>query len=244
MNVCANNHMSPTAPSATPSRLRPAAESETIHTNIPARLDRLPWSRFHWLMVIALGVAWILDGLEVTIVGAIGPVLEDPQTLALSAAQVGNRASSYTIGAVIGACCFGWLTDRFGRRVVFYTTLVVYLTGVLLTAASGVFQASRCFVPSPAWVSAVNTRPFNSAIDELIPARYRGCIDLIVNGSFWLGTVAGSSASLLFLDSSLIAPDLGWRLGFGIGGLLGLGVLLMRRHVPRKPALATNGLES
>ena len=238
----ADNHMSPTAPSATPSRLRPAAESETIHTNIPARLDRLPWSRFHLLMVIALGVTWILDGLEVTIVGAIGPVLEDPQTLALSAAQVGNTASSYVIGAVIGALLFGWLTDRFGRRLVFYTTLVVYLTGVLLTAVSWNFLSFAVFRAITGLGIGGEYAAINSAIDELIPARYRGRIDLIVNGSFWLGAVAGSSASLLFLDPGLIAPNLGWRLGFGIGGLLGLGVLLMRRHVPESPRwLVTHG---
>jgi MFS family permease len=227
--------MSSDVQSDKPSQARPATRSEKIYTYIPARLDRLPLSRFHLLVVTALGVTWILDGLEVTIAGAIGPVLQNPQTLGLSASQIGNTASSYVIGAVIGALLFGWLTDRFGRRFVFYTTLVIYLTGVLLTAASWNFASFAAFRAITGLGIGGEYAAINSAIDELIPARFRGRIDLIVNGSFWVGAVAGSGASLLFLDPGLIAPNLGWRLGFAIGGLLGLGVLLMRRHIPESP---------
>ena len=186
-------------------------------------------------MVAALGVTWILDGLEVTIVGAIGPVLQNPRTLGLSAVQVGNTASSYLVGAVIGALLFGWMTDRFGRRRIFYITLVVYLAGVLLTAAAWSFWSFAAFRALTGLGIGGEYAAINSAIDELMPARYRGRIDLIVNGSFWLGAAAGSGASLLFLNPDLVAPNLGWRLGFAIGGVLGLGVLLMRRRVPESP---------
>jgi MFS family permease len=186
-------------------------------------------------VVTALGVTWVLDGLEVTIVGAIGPVLQSSKTLGLSTVQVGNAASSYVIGAVIGALLFGWMTDRFGRRRIFYVTLVVYLAGVLLTAAAWSFWSFAAFRAVTGLGIGGEYAAINSAIDELIPARYRGRIDLIVNGSFWLGAAAGSGASLLFLNPDLIAPNLGWRLGFAIGGVLGLGVLLMRRLVPESP---------
>jgi MFS family permease len=213
-----------------------------IETDIPARLDRLPWSRFHLLVVVALGVTWILDGLEVTIVGAIGPVLQGSQTLALSATQVGNTASAYVIGAVIGAVLFGWLTDRFGRRFVFYVTLAVYLTGVLLSAVSWSFESFAVFRALTGLGIGGEYAAINSAIDELIPARLRGRIDLIVNGSFWLGAAAGCGASLVFLDPHLFAPDVGWRVAFAVGAVLGLGILFMRRAVPESPRwLVTHG---
>jgi MFS family permease len=213
-----------------------------IETDIPARLDRLPWSRFHLLVVTALGVTWILDGLEVTIVGAIGPVLQSRDTLALSATQVGTTASAYVVGAVIGALLFGWLTDRLGRRFVFYVTLAVYLVGVMLSSLSWSFASFAVFRAITGLGIGGEYAAINSAIDELIPARLRGRIDLIVNGSFWVGAAAGSGASLLFLDPNLLAPDVGWRLGFAVGGVLGLGILLMRRHVPESPRwLVTHG---
>jgi MFS family permease len=236
--------MSPEPQPNTLSRNAPTSDgpSKAIRTDIPMRLDRLPWSRFHLLVVIALGVTWILDGLEVTIVGAIGPVLENKQTLALSATEVGNAASSYVIGAVIGAVLFGWLTDRFGRRFVFYVTLMVYLAGVFLTAISWNFMSFAMFRAITGLGIGGEYAAINSAIDELIPARYRGRIDLIVNGSFWLGAAAGSLASLVFLDPRVIATDLGWRFGFAVGGVLGLGILFMRRHVPESPRwLVTHG---
>jgi MFS family permease len=215
---------------------------EAIETDIPARLDRLPWSRFHVLVVVALGVTWILDGLEVTIVGAVGPVLQNPDTLALSATQVGSTASAYVVGAVVGALLFGWLTDRFGRRFVFYVTLAVYLTGVLLSAVSWDFWSFAVFRAITGLGIGGEYAAINSAIDELIPARLRGRIDLIVNGSFWVGAAAGSGASLLFLDPNLLPINVGWRLGFAVGGVLGLFILLMRRHVPESPRwLVTHG---
>jgi MFS family permease len=214
----------------------------TITTDIPARLDRLPWCRFHVLIVFALGVTWILDGLEVTIVGSIGPVLQNDATLALSAQQVGEAASSYVVGAVCGALMFGWLTDRFGRRFVFYVTLLVYLTGVMLTALSWDFWSFAVFRAVTGLGIGGEYAAINSAIDELIPAKYRGRVDLIVNGSFWLGAALGSGASLLFLDPKLFSVDFGWRFGFAAGGVLGLGILLLRRYVPESPRwLVTHG---
>jgi MFS family permease len=217
-------------------------ERAAVETDIPARLDRLPWSRFHLLVVVALGVTWILDGLEVTIVGAVGPMLQSPETLGLSSTQVGTTASAYVVGAVVGALLFGWLTDRFGRRFVFYVTLAVYLTGVLLSAVSWDFVSFAVFRAITGLGIGGEYAAINSAIDELIPARLRGRIDLIVNGSFWIGAAAGSGASLLFLDPNLLAPDVGWRLGFAVGGVLGLFILLMRRAVPESPRwLVTHG---
>ena len=214
----------------------------SITTDIPARLDRLPWSRFHLLVVVALGVTWILDGLEVTIVGSIGPVLQNSQTLGLSAQEIGSAGSAYVIGAVVGALLFGWLTDRFGRRLVFYLTLIVYLAGVLLSATSWDFWSFALFRAITGFGIGGEYAAINSAIDELIPANFRGRVDLIVNGSFWLGAAAGSGASLLFLDPNVLPLNVGWRLGFAVGGVLGLGILLLRRYVPESPRwLITHG---
>jgi MFS family permease len=221
---------------------RAAAKRAATRTNIPARLDRLPWCRFHVLIIFALGVTWILDGLEVTVVGSIGPVLQNPDTLALSAQQIGATASSYVVGAVCGALVFGWLTDRFGRRFVFYLTLIVYLTGVMLTALSWNFWSFAAFRAITGLGIGGEYAAINSAIDELIPAKYRGRVDLIVNGSFWLGAVLGSGASLVFLNPRILPIDLGWRFGFAIGGILGLGIILLRGYVPESPRwLVTHG---
>jgi MFS family permease len=213
-----------------------------VRTDIPARMDRLPWSRFHLMLVIALGVTWILDGLEVTIVGAIGPVLQDPKALGFSVQQVGLSASFYVVGAVVGALVFGWLTDRYGRRLVFYTTLAIYIAGVIASALAWDFWSFALFRLVTGLGIGGEYAAINSAIDELIPAKYRGRVDLIVNGSFWVGAAAGAGASLLLLDPAIIDPDTGWRLGFGVGGVLGLGILFLRRHVPESPRwLVTHG---
>ncbi|WP_298956104.1 MFS transporter [uncultured Methylobacterium sp.] len=205
-------------------------------------MDRLPWSRFHLMLVIALGVTWILDGLEVTIVGAIGPVLQDPKALGFSVQQVGLSASFYVVGAVVGALVFGWLTDRYGRRLVFYTTLAIYIAGVIASALAWDFWSFALFRLVTGLGIGGEYAAINSAIDELIPAKYRGRVDLIVNGSFWVGAAAGAGASLLLLDPAIIDPDTGWRLGFGVGGVLGLGILFLRRHVPESPRwLVTHG---
>jgi MFS family permease len=215
---------------------------QAIETDIPARLDRLPWSRFHLLIVVALGITWVLDGLEVTIVGSIGPMLQDRRTLGLTPQDIGSMASAYVAGAVAGALFFGWLTDRFGRRLVFNITLGLYVAGVLASACAWNFWSLAAFRVLTGFGIGGEYAAINSAIDELIPARLRGRIDLIVNGSYWGGAALGAAASLLLLGGDLVAPQLGWRLGFGIGGVLGLGVLFLRRFVPESPRwLVTHG---
>jgi MFS family permease len=206
-----------------------------ITTNIPARLDRLPWSRFHWLVIVALGITWILDGLEVTIVGSIGPVLKDHRTLSLTDQNIGAVASIYVAGAVIGALFFGWLTDRYGRKLVFNLTLAIYLIGVICSALSWNFWSFAMFRLVTGLGIGGEYAAINSAIDELIPARLRGRIDLMVNGSYWGGAAMGAGASLLLLSPHYFSIDLGWRLGFGIGAVLGAFILFLRRFVPESP---------
>ena len=219
-----------------------ATSAAAVRTNIPARLDRLPWCRFHVLLVAALGITWILDGLEVTIVGSIGPILQDPRTLNLSAADIGGAASVYVVGAVVGALLFGWLTDRFGRKSIFSVTLGIYIIGVLLSAFSWDMRSFMVFRCLTGVGIGGEYAAINSAIDELIPARLRGRVDLIVNGSFWIGAGAGAGASLFLLSGNMMNIDLGWRLGFGVGGVLGLVMLLLRRWVPESPRwLVTHG---
>jgi MFS family permease len=219
-----------------------ASTSAPIQTDIPARLDRLPWSRFHLLIVLALGITWVLDGLEVTIVGSIGPILQDQHTLALSAQAIGSVASFYVFGAVAGALGFGWLTDRLGRRLIFNVTLGIYLVGVLLSAFAWDFWSFAIFRLITGLGIGGEYAAINSAIDELIPARLRGRIDLIVNGSFWAGAALGAAGSILLLNPALFPINLGWRLGFGIGAVLGSFILLLRRHVPESPRwLVTHG---
>ncbi len=219
---------------------RKAAPS--VATQIPARLDRLPWSRFHALVVAALGITWILDGLEVTIVGAVGAVLQDRRTLGLSPEEIGAVASFYVAGAVTAALAFGWLTDRFGRKRMFYLTLAVYLAGVALSALSWNFWSFALFRALTGAGIGGEYAAINSAIDELMPARIRGRIDLIVNGSYWLGAAAGAAATLVLLDPAVLPVDLGWRFGFGIGAVLGLVILALRRAVPESPRwLVTHG---
>ena len=218
--------------------------AQPIHTDIPARLDRLPWSRFHLLVVLALGITWVLDGLEVTIVGSIGPILQDKSTLGLSAQQIGTVASFYVGGAVLGALFFGWLTDRHGRRLIFNVTLGVYLAGVLASAFSWNFWSFAAFRCLTGIGIGGEYAAINSAIDELIPARLRGRVDLIVNGSFWGGAALGAAGSIVLLSGALVPVDLGWRLGFGIGAVLGSFILVLRRFVPESPRwLVTHGQE-
>jgi MFS family permease len=213
-----------------------------IETDIPARMDRLPWSRFHWMVVIALGVTWILDGLEVTLKGAISGVLQEPGTLHLTSPQIGMIASFYLLGAVSGSLIFGYLTDRFGRRLLFFVTLFVYLVGALLTAFSWNLWSFILFRVVTGMGIGGEYAAINSAIDELIPARLRGRIDLIVNGSYWLGAALGAGSTIVLLDPGILPVDLGWRVGFGIGALLSLFILLVRRHIPESPRwLVTHG---
>ncbi len=212
-----------------------APAGAAFETDIPARLDRLPWSRFHWLLVIALGASWAIDGLEVTLKGAVSGVLQDPASLHLSAAEIGALASFYLIGAVTGALFFGWLTDRYGRSRLFFITLAVYLTGTLLTAFSWDFASIAIFRCLTGFGIGGEYAAINSAIDELIPARLRGRINLIINGSFWLGAMVGSGATVLLLDPAILAVDVGWRVGFGIGATLGIVVLFARAFIPESP---------
>jgi len=216
-----------------------------LSTRIPARLDRLPWCAFHWRVVAALGVTWILDGLEVTFKGAVSGVLQLPETLNFSPAQIGMLASGYLAGAVTGALVFGRLTDRYGRKKLFFVTLSVYLAGVLLSAFSWDFGSFLLFRFITGCGIGGEYAAINSAIDELIPARHRGRVGLMINGSFWLGAALGSGATLLLLDPARFAVDLGWRLGFGIGATLGLLILLFRGSIPESPRwLLTHGREA
>ncbi|HVY79043.1 MAG TPA: MFS transporter [Solirubrobacterales bacterium] len=213
-----------------------AAQLGTIETRIPARLDRLPWAKFHWMIVLGLGTVWILDGLEVTIVGSIGQRLtENGSGITLDASQIGTAAAFYVGGACSGALFFGQLTDRFGRKKLFLLTLGVYIAATVATAFSWTawyFYAARFF--TGAGIGG-EYAAINSAIDELIPARVRGRVDLMINGSYWLGAAGGALASIALLDTALFAADLGWRLAFAIGAALGVGILLVRRNVPESP---------
>jgi MFS family permease len=211
-----------------------AVAGQTIETDVPKRLDRLPWSRWHWLVVVALGFVWILDGLEVTIVGSIGPTLQKA-SLHLSTFQVGLIGAFYVAGAVVGALVFGHLTDRWGRKKLFMITLTLYLLATVATAFS--FSAWSFFLFRFLAGAGIGGEysAINSAIDELIPARVRGWVDLAINGSWWLGTAAGALLTIPLLNPKIFSIDLGWRLAFGLGAILGIGVLITRRLLPESP---------
>lgn len=214
----------------------------SFETLIPARLDRLPWSGFHWLIVSALGITWTLDGLEVTLSGAVSGVLQDPQVMNFSPAQIGSIASAYLAGAVLGSLVFGYLTDRWGRKKLFFLTLGIYLLGTLLTAFSWNLLSFALFRFLTGSGIGGEYAAISSAIDELIPAALRGRVNLFVNGSYWLGAAVGSLSTLIILDPHILSPKIGWRLGFGTGAVLGLLILLLRRHVPESPRwLMTHG---
>ncbi|WP_131097208.1 MFS transporter [Streptomonospora litoralis] len=208
----------------------------SVTTDIPARLDRLPWQRWHWLILIGLGSVWILDGLEVTIVGAVGSrITEEASGLGITEGQVGLAASIYVVGACLGALYFGHLTERYGRRKIFLVTLGVYLVATVLTAFSGNalwFYACRFFT---GFGIGGEYAAINSAIDEMVPARLRGRIALIVNGSYWLGAAAGAAMAYPLLKPEVLPEFLGWRLLFAVGGVLGLIILVVRRIVPESP---------
>ncbi|MET0931158.1 MAG: MFS transporter, partial [Aeromicrobium sp.] len=211
------------------------AEIGRITTDIPARMDRLPWARWHWLIIIGLGTVWILDGLEVTIVGNLSDVLKSEDGLGLSSSDIGLAGAIYVAGSCFGALFFGQLTDRFGRKKLFILTLLVYLLGTVLTA----------FSMNPAWYFVCRFitgtgiggeyAAINSAIDELIPAKYRGRIDIAINGSYWLGAAGGALLTIPLTDPNIIDQGIGWRFAFGLGAILGFGVLWVRRNVPESP---------
>jgi MFS family permease len=213
-----------------------------IETDIPARLDGLPWGRFHTLVVVALGITWILDGLEVTLAGALSGVLKENSTLGLSNAQIGWAGSAYLGGAVLGALFFGWLTDRLGRKKLFFITIAVYLTATAATALSWNFWSFAVFrLLTGAGIGGEYTA-INSTIQELVPARMRGWTDLAINGSFWIGAAMGAAGSIVLLDPAIIDPAIGWRLAFLIGAALGLVIFVMRLWIPESPRwLITHG---
>ena len=207
----------------------------SISTQIPARLDRLPWTSWHWLVITALGVTWILDGLEVTLAGALGATLKDPAALGLSDAAVGASSTTYLAGAVVGALFSGYLADRFGRKRLFYATLAVYLAGAALSGFAWNFWSYAIFRAVTGAGIGGEYAAINSAIDELIPARVRGQVDLGINATYWLGAALGSVLTLYLLDARRFPLWLGWRLAFGLGALLGLTILFFRQWIPESP---------
>lgn len=208
----------------------------TVRTDIPSRLDRLPWSGFHWRVVLGLGTVWVLDGLEVTIVGAIAPRLTEPGSgIGMTAADVGTAAAIYVAGACLGALVFGQLTDQYGRKRLFMTTLALYTVATVATAfATETWFFFLCRFFTGAGIGGEYSS-INSAIDELIPARNRGQVDLTVNGSYWMGAGIGGIAALPLLDTTLFAPDTGWRLAFAAGGLIAIAIMVVRREIPESP---------
>ena len=220
------------APLAAPVR---RCEDRVIETSIPARLDSLRWSGFHTRIVLALGITWILDGLEVTLAGALSGALKESPTLQFSNFDVGFSNSSYLAGAVVGALGFGWLTDRIGRKKLFFVTLALYLTATAATALSWSVASYALFrFLTGAGIGGEYTA-INSTIQELVPARYRGWTDLVINGSFWIGAALGATSAIVLLDPHLIGPDLGWRLAYLTGACLGLIVFVMRMWIPESP---------
>src|SRR4051812_44113392 len=209
-----------------------------IRSLIPARIDRLPWSPFHTRMVVALGVAWILDGLEITVASGVVALLTEKTSLGISTAQAGALASVYLAGEVVGALFFGRMSDKLGRKKLFVITLAVYLLGSGLTAltlSNGIGWLA--FLYATRFISGMGIggeyAAINSAIDELIPARFRGRVDIMVNGTYWAGALIGTIGTYIFLN--LLSPNVGWRIAFLLGPVLGLVIIVVRRHLPESP---------
>ena len=217
-------------------------DDDIIETDVASRLDRLPWLRFHGLVAVALGGTWILDGLEVTLVGSLSGAFADRASLGLSAAAIGLTASAYLAGAVLGALFFGGLTDRFGRRPLFAVTLGVYIGATLMTGLAWNFWSFALFRFLTGAGIGGEYAAINSAVQEFIPARYRGRTDLAINGSWWVGGAIGAVGSIIVLDPRLFPVNIGWRLAFIVGGLIGLVIIFLRRFVPESPRwLMTHG---
>jgi MFS family permease len=211
-----------------------------ILTDIPGRLDALGWSRWHRRVVIALGITWILDGLEASLIANLAPSLQDPRALGLTATQIGLSNTSYLVGQVIGALGFGYLTDRLGRKRLFLVTLSLYLVATALSGLASVFGVFVVFRFLAGAGIGGEYSAINSAIDELVPARIRGQIDLGINGSYWVGVALGAGVTLLLLDPRLMPLEIGWRLAFGLGSVLGFGIILIRRDLPESPRWLLN----
>ncbi|MFF5228552.1 MFS transporter [Dactylosporangium sp. NPDC000521] len=209
-----------------------------IRSLIPARIDRLTWAPFHTRMVLALGTAWVLDGLEITIASAVGAVLNKQETLGLSSTQVGAIATVYLLGEVFGALVFGRLSDALGRKNLFIVTLGVYLAGNALTALTwGNGTLSLIFLYLTRFIAGAGIggeyAAINSAIDEMMPAKYRGRVDIGVNGTYWGGAIIGTLGTYVLLNH--ISLNISWRLGFLIGPIIGLLIWNLRRHLPESP---------
>ncbi|HTB75729.1 MAG TPA: MFS transporter [Polyangiaceae bacterium] len=213
----------------------PGATGAWFESDVPARLDRLPWSRWHARAVLALGITWILDGLEVTLVGSVASVLREPETLHLSDAQIGAAASAYLAGAIAGALVFGRLTDTLGRRRLFFITLSIYLGATLMTGLSWGFASFAFWRAITGAGIGGECAAVNSAIDELMPAYVRGRVDLVINSTYWIGTALGAASTILLLDPRFVPTFLGWRVAFVLGAALGGFVLVVRRHLPESP---------
>jgi MFS family permease len=213
-----------------------------VTTDIPARLDRLPWGRFHTLVIVALGITWILDGLEVTLAGSVSGALKQSPVLRFTSSDVGLASTAYLMGAVSGALFFGWLTDRLGRKKLFFITLAVYLSATAATALSWDLSSFMLFrFLTGAGIGGEYTA-INSTIQELIPARVRGWTDLVINGSFWIGAAVGAAGSIILLDARYFGTDKGWRLAFLIGAALSVIIFVMRLWIPESPRwLITHG---
>lgn len=207
----------------------------TITTDVPARLDRLPWSRFHTLVVVALGVTWILDGLEVTLAGSVSGALKESPALRFTNTEIGMAGAAYIAGAVLGALFFGWLTDRLGRKKLFTITVLVYLAATAATAFSWNFWSFILFRFFTGMGIGGEYTAINSTIQELVPARVRGWVDLVINGSFWVGAALGALGAIVLLNPVVIDPEIGWRLAFFIGSALGLVILILRQWIPESP---------
>src|SRR6202171_3686130 len=212
-----------------------SSDDRVIETSIPFRLDSLRWSGFHTRVVIALGITWILDGLEVTLAGSLSGALKESPALHFTNFEVGFSNSAYLAGAVLGALGFGWLTDRIGRKKLFFITLALYLPATAATALSwGVASYALFRFLTGAGIGGEYTA-INSTIQALVPARYRGWTDLVINGSFWVGAAMGAVSAIVLLDPHLIGPDYGWRLAYLTGAGLGLIVFVMRMWIPESP---------
>src|SRR5438309_2538294 len=229
-------------PSAAESSLGSRSDDSIVETDIPARLDRLPWTRFHTLVVVALGITWIFDGLEVTLAGALSGALKSSPVLHFTNTDVGLTSSAYLTGAVCGAVFFGWLTDRLGRKKLFFITLSVYLLATAATAFSWNLTSFLIFRFITGAGIGGEYAAINSTIQELVPARVRGWTDLCINGSFWIGAALGALAAIVLLDPAVLGPEHGWRAAFLIGALLALIVFFMRLWLPESPRwLMTHG---
>lgn len=223
------------ASKATPINLQASPSGEVFETDLPARLDRLPWGRFHTLLVFALGITWLLDGLEVTLAGSVSGALKNSPALQMSNSDIGLAGGAYIAGAVLGALLFGWLTDRLGRRKLFFVTLLLYVGATAATAFSWSLESFLLFRFLTGMGIGGEYTAINSTIQEFTPARYRGWVDLTINGTFWLGAALGAGGAIVLLDPQWVGGDLGWRLCFGIGALLGLLILFMRLWLPESP---------